>query len=73
MRITEENAGRVAALMYTAGSLLAALLFATGAALAGEEWVAVFGGALWVFLLAMIILMSTVTPLIAERLRFPDS
>jgi hypothetical protein len=55
--------------MYTSGSLLAAAAFAAGATAAGEDTVAILGGAFWVFVLSMIILMSTVTPVLTERLR----
>ena len=67
MKLTQENAGRIGALVYTGGSLAAALIFFTAAAAGGYGWVARLGGAAWVFALAMIILMPTVTPFLRER------
>jgi hypothetical protein len=73
MKITQENAARVAALIYTGGSLAAALVFFAAATLGGYGWVARLGGAGWVFALAMIILMPTVTPFLRERAGLPAS
>ncbi len=67
MTITSHNAGRIAALLYTGGSLLAALAFFVAATIGDYGWVARLGGAGWVFVLAMIILMPTVTPWVRER------
>jgi hypothetical protein len=67
MRITQENVGRVSALVYTIGSLISAAAFFAAAALDGYGWVARLGGSVWVFALAMIILMPTVTPFLRER------
>lgn len=67
MKITQENAGRIAALFYTIGSAVAALAFAVAALAGGFEAVAVIGGAGWVFLLTLIILMPTVTPWVRSR------
>jgi len=62
------NAGRLSALIYTAISLLASGLF-IAVTLAGEyTWVARLGGAGWVFLLSMIVLMPIVTPMMKKRL-----
>jgi hypothetical protein len=63
------SAGAIAALIYTGVSLVAALVF-LAVTLAGDyDWVASVGGALWVFILCMIILMPTVTPLVRERMK----
>ncbi len=53
----------ISALIYTGIALLAAGGFFAATVLAGEyTWVARLGGAGWVCLLAMVILMPTVTP-----------
>jgi hypothetical protein len=67
MKMTHENAGRVAAMLYTGGSLLAALAVFVAATIGGYNWVARLGGAGWVFLLSMIILMPTLMPLVSDR------
>lgn len=67
MRITQDNAGRLSALVYTSGALISAAAFFAAAVLGGYGWVARFGGSVWVFALAMIILMPTVTPFLRER------
>jgi len=60
--------GLISAMIYTAVSLLAAGTF-FAITLAGDYgWVARLGGAGWVFLLSMIILMPTVTPWVKKRL-----
>jgi hypothetical protein len=69
MRITQQNAGRIAALTYSVGSTAAAVAFAAVAVIDGYDEVAVVGGAGWVFLLTMIILMPTVTPWIRSKAR----
>ncbi len=57
------------ALLYTGVSLLAAGVFLAITVLTGDYgWVARLGGATWVFLLSMIILMPTVTPWVKRRL-----
>ena len=64
-----QRPGVVSALIYTPAALLAAGIFFGATALSGDyTWIARIGGAGWVFLLAMIILMPTVTPLIKRRL-----
>jgi hypothetical protein len=63
------DAGRISAVIYTALSLLAAGTFFAVTALTGDySWVARVGGAAWVFLLSMVILMPTVTPWVRSRL-----
>jgi type IV secretory pathway TrbD component len=64
------RAGTVAALIYTGLSLAAGLTFlAITLAFGDYDWVARFGGALWVFALCMIILMPTVIPLVRDRMK----
>jgi len=61
--------GIVAAIIYTGTALLGAGSFLTATTLSGDyDWVARLGGAGWVFLLSMIILMPTITPWIKRRL-----
>jgi uncharacterized membrane protein (UPF0182 family) len=65
----EQKARYVSALIYTAISLLSSLAFLAATTLRGDyDWTARLGGAGWVFLLLMIILMPTVTPLVKKRL-----
>ncbi len=64
-----KSVGFVSALIYTSISVVAALIF-FGITLAGDyTWVARLGGAAWVFLLCMIILMPLVTSSIKRRYR----
>ncbi len=68
-RAKDSGSGRLAALVYTTLSLAAALAFFLVTILTGDySWVARVGGAGWVFLLSMIILMPTVTPWLRKRL-----
>ena len=61
--------GIVAAIIYTSVALLGAGSFLGATTLSGDyDWVARLGGAGWVFLLSMIILMPTVTPWVKRRL-----
>ena len=70
MRLTTANAGRVSAALYTGASLLAAGVFFAVTVVTGDySWVARIGGAAWVLLLSMIILMPVVTPLVKRRSR----
>ena len=58
----------LSAAIYTGGSLVAGLAFLLVTLLTGDySWVARLGGATWVFLLGMIILMPTVTPWMRAR------
>lgn len=62
------NVGFISAVIYTSISLVAAGIF-LAVTLAGEyNWVARIGGAVWVFMLSMIILMPIVTPLVKRKL-----
>ena len=69
MTITEANVNRVSALIYTGTSAIASLAFLAVTLTGDYDWVARIGGAGWVFLLAMIITMPTVTPLLRARAR----
>lgn len=62
------SAAYLAAIIYTTTSLLAAGGFLAATTLGSYTWVARLGGAGWVFLLSMIILMPTVTPWTKNRL-----
>jgi len=65
----QQRATYVSALVYTAVSLLGAVAFLAATTLRGDyNWVARLGGAGWVFLLLMIILMPTVTPWVKKRI-----
>lgn len=69
MRPEAKDAGRLSAVTYTAVSLFAAGAFLATTVFTGDYgWVARLGGATWVFLLSMIILMPTVTPWLKRRL-----
>ena len=69
MRFTSADAGRLSAAIYTTLSALVAGIFLAVTVLTGDySWVARAGGSVWVFLLGMIILMPTVTPLVRKRL-----
>jgi len=61
--------GIVAAIIYAGIALLGTGAFLAATVLGGDyDWVARLGGAGWVFLLSMIILMPTVTPWLKRRL-----
>lgn len=61
--------GLVSALIYTSVSLIASALFLAATMLGDYTWVARIGGAAWVFLLSMIILMPVVTPLVKRKVK----
>ncbi len=67
MRITDDNVNSVSVVIYTASASLAAVILFGLAIAAGYDWVARIGGAGWVFLLTMIILMPIVPSLLRER------
>lgn len=63
------NPGRLSALIYTSLSAAFAGTFLGVTILTGDySWVSRIGGAGWVFLLSMIILMPTVTPWVKARM-----
>jgi hypothetical protein len=66
---TRYRVGLLSAMLYTSVSLLASGAFVVATLFTGDySWVARLGGATWVFLLSMIILMPTVTPWLKRRL-----
>jgi YHS domain-containing protein len=67
MRITDDNVNTVSAVIYTTGASLAAVVIFGLATAADYDWVSRIGGAGWVFLLTMIILMPIVPSLLRER------
>ena len=67
MRITDDNINTVSAVVYTACASLAAVVLFGVATAADYNWVARIGGAGWVFLLTMIILMPIVPSLLRAR------
>jgi hypothetical protein len=68
MKLPEKGTGRSSAFGYTALSVVAALLFLGLARWTGEAPpVAVWGGAVWVFVLSMIISMPLVTGWVRRR------
>ncbi len=61
--------GKISALIYTSIAITAASIFLAATIFTGDyTWVTRLGGTAWVFLLAMIILMPTVTPWVKKRL-----
>ena len=64
-----KNASLLAAMIYTSISLAASGLFLAITWRGEYTWVARLGGAGWVFLLAMIILMPMVIPRVKTRLQ----
>jgi hypothetical protein len=67
--VNERRASYISAIIYTSIALLVAGAFLAVTTLGGDyDWVARLGGAGWVFLLSMIILMPTVTPWVKRRL-----
>ncbi len=69
MRLSTGRVGRISAAIYTSVSLGVALAFFLVTLLTGDySWVARVGGAAWLFLLSMIILMPSVTPWVRRRL-----
>jgi hypothetical protein len=63
-----KNVGLVSAFIYTGISLLAAGAFLAATLSGSYSQVERFGGTLWVFILAMIILMPLVTPRVRKRI-----
>ena len=61
------SVGFISALIYTILSLMASGLFLAVTLVGDYDWVARLGGAGWVFLLSMIVLMPVVTPLVKKR------
>lgn len=64
-----KNTGLISAIIYTGISLLAAGLFIAATFTGQYTAVERFGGAAWVFLLCMIILMPIIIPLVKKKLQ----
>lgn len=65
----KRSVGLISALIYGGISLVVALIF-LGVTISGDyTWVARIGGAAWVFLLCMIILMPLVTSFIKKKVQ----
>ncbi len=66
------SVGFRSALIYTSVAvLLSGAYFATTSLTGSYNWLTRIGGAAWIFLLSMIILMPIVTPIIKRRLAEP--
>ena len=62
--------GQIGVIIGTSIAVAAALAFLGVTSFAGDyEWVARIGGAGWVFLLSMIILLPTVAPWVKRRVQ----
>ncbi len=61
------SAGFISAVICTGISIAAAGAFFVATLVGNYNWLTRIGGAGWVFLLAMIILMPTVTPMVKKR------
>ena len=64
-----KSVGLISALIYTGISVAVSGLFLAVTLAGNYNWVARIGGAAWVFLLSMIVLMPVVTPLVKKRYR----
>ncbi len=62
-----KSVGFISAVIYTSISLIVAGLFLVGTLTGQYTLVEQIGGAGWVFLLSMIILMPIVTPIVKKR------
>lgn len=62
------SAGFLSALFYTGISIVASGVFFVATLLGDYNWLTRLGGAGWVFLLSMIILMPVVTPFIKKKM-----
>ena len=63
-----KSVGFQSALIYTGISIITSGLFFIVTLIGDYNWLTRVGGALWVFLLSMIISMPLVTPLVKRRL-----
>jgi len=72
--MNQRRVSYLAAVICTGIALIGAGSFLAASSLSGDyDWVARLGGAGWVFLLSMIILVPTVTPWIKRRLGRADA
>ncbi len=65
------NVALISAFVYSGISLVVSGLFFIMTLLGSYSWVARVGGAAWVFLLAMIVLMPLVIPAVRKRIQAP--
>ena len=63
-----KKAGPVSALIYTGASVVASASFLLATMAGDYTAVELIGGAIWVFVLSMIILMPLVTPAVKRKL-----
>jgi len=63
-----KKAGPVSALIYTGASVVACASFLLATMAGDYTAVELIGGAIWVFVLSMIILMPLVTPAVKRKL-----
>lgn len=63
-----KNIGRISGVIYTGIAVLIAGLFLLGTLFGEYTLVERIGGTVWVFILAMIILVPAVTPLVKRKL-----
>lgn len=65
MTVDPKNVNRLSVAIYGGLSMIGALGFFVVTIVTGDySWVSRVGGTIWIFLLAMIILMPTVTPMV---------
>ncbi len=64
---SKRNPGLVSALIYTSISVAASAVFFIVTTAGSYDLIARVGGAAWVFLLSMIILMPIITPLVKKK------
>ena len=65
----QHKAVKLSAIIYISVSLILAGIFLGVSSVLKYPYIARYGGAVWVFLLSMIITMPTITPLVKKRLR----
>ena len=63
-----KNPSVISAFIYISISLTASGVFFTLTLFGDHTWVTRIGGAVWIFLLVMIVLMPTIIPIIKKRL-----
>jgi hypothetical protein len=65
--MNHQRIGLTSALIYTPISVLAAGIFFVITVIGDYSWVARIGGAVWIFILAMIITMPLITSAVKKR------
>ena len=66
-KMKSSRAGLISAVIYTGLSLVISLVFLAATLRGNYTWVARIGGAAWVFLLFMIVLMPLIIPWVKRR------